>query len=118
MRVSTEHGRAGEEEATRYLSAKGYEILTRNYRSKRGEVDIVARQGDTLVFVEVKMRSSSTTGSGRDYVHRSKQRRIALAAEQYLSVSGWEGPCRFDVIEIQGATMPRLSHIENAFECH
>ena len=115
--MSVAQGQRAENAAADYLSAAGYKIIARNYHTQRGEIDIIACHDDTLVFVEVKMRGSHAVGSGRDYVHKGKQRRIILSAQHYLTYTSWEGPCRFDVIEIQGAENPSLSHIPNAFEC-
>lgn len=117
MKQSTIRGRAGEDMAARYLKSRGYLILARNHRGGRGEIDIVARQDDTLVFVEVKMRSNDRSGLGRDYVDDRKQRRIVGAARHYLMHFPWEGPCRFDVVEIQGSlSQAHISHIQQAFE--
>lgn len=117
MKQSTARGQAGEDLAAHYLEGRGYLILARNHRAPRGEIDIVAQQGDTLVFVEVKMRSSNLAGFGREYVDSRKQQRIVSAALHYLAHFPWEGPCRFDVVEIQGSfSQAHISHIQHAFE--
>ncbi len=93
-------GRAGEAEAAAYLSECGYRILARNYRTTAGEIDIVAEEGETLVFVEVKTRSGLGRGLPREAVDRGKIRRMTRAAYQYLAGQPEERPCRFDVVEV------------------
>lgn len=107
-------GRRAEEAAANYLEQAGYALLRRNYRVRGGEIDLIARQGETLVFVEVKARSSAFFGAPREAVGPEKQRRLTLAAGRYLQESGFEGFCRFDVIEADEGL--RLNHIKNAFE--
>ena len=101
--------------AADYLREKGYEILEMNYRIRKSEVDIVARDGKTMVFVEVKYRKTSACGTPGEAVDRRKQARISRAAMHYLVTCGlWERiPCRFDVIEILGT---KIRHIVNAFD--
>lgn len=110
-------GAAGEDAAARFLVARGWRVLARNWRPEgaaRGlELDIIARQGDTLVFVEVKTRSRSGTVSGARNPHAEavpahaaftpqKQSRLVRAARRYLSSHGfWDLPCRFDLICVE-----------------
>lgn len=96
-------GRNGERESEEYLRKKGYAILERNYRAKGGEIDIIARVGDTLVFVEVKARSSSRFGYPEEAVGAAKKRRIAKALRAYLRVHpiSPETYIRFDIISLQ-----------------
>lgn len=110
-------GEGGERRAAEHLQARGYEILACNYRVSGGEVDIIARTGDTLVFVEVKTRTGAACGAGREAVDAAKRGRIALAAQAYLQQVGGEPSCRFDVIEIT-CTDARtdLIHLRDAFE--
>lgn len=102
--------------AQRYLKEQGYEILCKNYRCPYGEIDIIARQGEYLVFVEVKYRRSNGYGTFGEAVDRRKQRRISRAALSFYGVNGYEEevPCRFDVIGISGRE--EITHIENAFD--
>jgi len=95
-------GGAAEEAAARFLARQGLEIVARNFRTRLGEIDLVAREGPTLVFVEVRMRSGEGFGGARASVDARKQRRIVAAARQFLSRLGGEPPCRFDVITVQG----------------
>jgi len=102
-----------------YLAGKGYKILDRNVYLMRKELDIVAMEGDTIVFVEVKGRASSSYGSPREAVGAVKRRRLVTAATAYLKRRRLlERPCRFDVIGIRPEAdgTPRFDHIKNAFE--
>lgn len=108
-------GRRGEELAARHMAQKGYEILARNYRAYGCEVDIIALDGDTLVFAEVKARSGKAYGLGREMVGRAKQARIIRASQAYLQEKGWfERPCRFDVLEVDLRSFA-VEQIEGAF---
>ena len=95
-------GEEAEELAANFLAGQGLEILARNYRTRLGEVDLVARDGATLVFVEVRLRSWGAFGGAAGSVDGRKQRRIVAAARHYLSRLRAEPPCRFDVLTIQG----------------
>jgi putative endonuclease len=104
-------GKSGEKKAASYLKKKGYQILHMNYRCRFGEIDIIAKQGDTVVFVEVKTRSSDKYGLGYESVTASKQEKL-LKTTQFFFAENGESPARFDVISIDGK---EVSHIENAF---
>ncbi len=91
-------GGAGEQVAEEWLTARGFRIVERNVRNHGGEIDLVAREGDTLCFVEVKARLSDRFGPAIAAVGIAKQRRLARAAALYLVVHPWPGPCRFDVL--------------------
>ena len=107
-------GMAFEQQAAEFLKEKGYQILTANFRSRYGEIDLVARQGKYLVFVEVKYRKDIRGGHPLEAVNLSKQRKICRTAEYYCLRYGYgeETPCRFDVIGILGTEM---IHVEHAF---
>jgi putative endonuclease len=108
-------GRRGEQWAVEYLRRKGYQILERNFHARRGEIDIIARQGDQIVFVEVKTARGKSFGSPRDWVDFRKQARLIHAAVVYLAMKQ-DTDCRFDVIAIElDRIKPRLTHIINAF---
>ena len=112
-------GQEGEAEAERYLRRKGYRIVARNLRSSLGELDLVAEDGRTLVFVEVKARRSGQFGGAIHAVHRQKQHKLIRLAAQFLAQRHWmDRPCRFDVVllEPKGAEMLTVEHIQNAFE--
>ena len=95
-------GALAEEAAARYLAERGLAILGRNYRTRLGEVDLVARDGDTLVFVEVRLRSSDRFGGAAASVGPRKRARIEAAARHYLARLAAEPPCRFDVVTWDG----------------
>lgn len=111
-------GREGEELAVNLLTQRGYRLLERNWLCKRGEVDIIAMDGDTLVFVEVKSRGLGSRGSGAEAVGAVKQRRIVRAASEYLSrTDNWSLPCRFDVVSVtRNGQELEAQLLQNAFE--
>jgi len=91
-------GQLSEERACLFLQRHGYEIVTRNWRTRLGEIDIIARDGGTIVFVEVKARSSSGFGGPEAAVHPGKQRRLIAAARLFLAAMDCQLPARFDVV--------------------
>ena len=92
-------GVVGETLAFHYLKRQGYTILSRNYKCRLGEIDVVAKEGDVLSFVEVKTRTSDEKGSPAESVHQFKQRQITSVAKCYLQHHNcWDMPCRFDVV--------------------
>jgi putative endonuclease len=96
-------GKSGEDRAADELERRGYAILARRYRTKHGEIDIVARDGDTTVFVEVKARATAAFGTAAEAVTRRKQLRLASMARDYLARTNLlTVPCRFDVVAIDG----------------
>lgn len=105
-------GAAGEERAAAWYQARGYSILHRNWRCRDGELDLVARRGRELVFVEVKTRRTDRFGTPAEAVTPDKQRRIRRVARRYLADTGERGALRFDVVSILGGD---LSVIEAAF---
>jgi putative endonuclease len=111
-------GRAGEEVALEYLHHQGYRILERNFRCRFGEIDLVARDGRTLAFIEVKTRRSQAFGAAALAVTAEKQRRLIKASQVYLSrKAGARELCRFDVVTIQiRAGKPQVELIKDAFQ--
>lgn len=107
-------GAARERQAGKFLESLGYEILEYNFRSRGGEVDIVARDGVYLVFVEVKYRRDERAGNPMEAVDGRKQRRICLAASGYLARHHFtlDTPCRFDVVAMVGE---ETEVVKNAF---
>ena len=101
-----ETGSYYEQLAGAYLEQKGYEILEYNYRCKTGEIDIIAKDGEYLVFCEVKYRSSDKKGHPSEAVNLAKQKIISKSALYYMTVNGMdEMPCRFDVVSIEKDTV-------------
>ncbi|WP_419661263.1 conserved uncharacterized protein, UPF0102 [Desulfosarcina variabilis str. Montpellier] len=111
-------GRKSERLAAEYLKLKGYRIIETNYRCPVGEIDIIAREKGTLVFVEVKARRSSRFGSPKGAVTPAKQRKISMAALDYLKRSGQDDArARFDVVAIDTEMgRPDIEVVKNAFE--
>ncbi len=107
-------GAGYEQIAGSYLAGQGLRVLVRNYRCKKGEIDLIVRDNDTIVFVEVKYRRDSSLGFPCESVDIRKQRRIRAAAQWYLCMCHDDGttPCRFDVISILGN---RIHWIKDAF---
>jgi len=112
-------GQEGESAAEQYLRHKGYRIVARNLRSSVGELDLVAEDGQVLVFVEVKARRTDAFGGAIHAVHQRKQEKLIQLAAQYLARHHLKDrPCRFDVVLLQGtdAAASQIEHIQNAFE--
>jgi putative endonuclease len=116
-------GRQGEEVAASYLEGLGYELVERNWRTRAGELDIVAREGDWLVFVEVRTRRAAAggtapaLGSPEESVTARKQRRLAAMSEAYLFDLPWPGPWRIDVIALElwpDGSIARMNHLRDA----
>jgi len=113
---SKEKGAAAEGLAARYLQNRGYQIIERNWVTKFGELDIVARDGDTTVFVEVKAGYNPFHGLPRENVNKAKQKKLILLATQYIKQNRLSNaPARFDVVEVLEGD---ITHIKNAFECN
>jgi putative endonuclease len=113
-----ERGRAAEARAAAHLQAHGLRIVARNYRAAGGEIDLIARHGAELVFVEVRSRRSAAFGSAAETVTAAKRRRIQLAAQHYLQHLPQRAlpPCRFDIVSITGAgDAAPLQWLQNAF---
>lgn len=118
-RAARDLGRRGEAAAARHLEGLGWRLLAQSFRTRRGEVDLVARDGDVLVFVEVKTRSSLACGRPAESVHAMKQARMAAAARAWLlRYGGTEPPCRFDVVEVleQPGGGLAVRHVRDAFQ--
>lgn len=112
-------GSEKEKLAAEYLAGLGYEILEKNFFSHFGEIDLIARKGTALVFVEVKYRKNQSRGNPLEAVDWRKQKRICRTALYYLTRHGLSAdiPCRFDVIAITGkGAGEEFTHVRNAFE--
>ncbi len=112
-------GKWGEAEAAKYLRKKKYKIVSMNYKTRFGEIDIIAENKKSVVFVEVKLRKNAEFADAREFVTAKKQERIRTTAEIWLSQNDTNKYIRFDVIEIYaplGADREyTLNHIEDAF---
>jgi len=111
-------GSEGEDLAVRFLQKKGYRIVARNYRTPVGEIDIIARDGDTIVFVEVKTRTDISFGYPFEAVNKRKRQKLKNLALLYLKRQGKESPVRFDVLSIfcMDNGKKDIEHIKDAFE--
>ena len=110
----------GEALAAEYLEARGCRIVEKEWRCRFGEIDLIAEQEGTLLFVEVKLRSNLRYGMPRESVTAKKQEKLRSAALLYLSMHGLDAPARFDVAEVytdahHSARSTRIEYIENAF---
>lgn len=123
MSEKKERGDWGEERAALYLRLHGYRVVERNFRCRQGEIDVIARKGGFIVFVEVKLRKNADFGEAREFVTYRKQQRVIRAAELWLVENGCELQPRFDVIEIYApkgtdTVFPTIRHLENAFSVY
>lgn len=108
-------GNRGEDLAVKYLKEKGFRILMRNFKTPFGEIDIIAEDRETLVFVEVKTRSDDSFGLPFEAVDSKKRERMRKIALLYLKDLGKERPVRFDVISIEAKDGGSINHIIEAF---
>ncbi len=110
-------GNAAEDLACRYLQACGLTLVARNFRCRGGELDLIMRDSDYLVFVEVRSRRHNRYGTPAESVTRRKQQRLLRAATVYLQRQRIEPPCRFDVVAVlQANSKPHIEWIRDAFQ--
>lgn len=107
-------GALAEQQAADYLIRQGLHVLARNWRVRGGEIDLICREGETLVFVEVRLRKNRQFGGAAESITATKQARIVLAARHYLAGKP-EQPCRFDVVLMDGLETPAPEWIRHAF---
>lgn len=107
-------GQSAESHAAAFLQRHGLKLLTRNWRCRFGEIDLVMQDGVTLVFIEVRLRSRSDFGGAAASVTPAKQKKLLAAARQYLTTLNTLPPCRFDVVALNGNAPP--DWIKNAFD--
>ena len=117
MALHNDIGEYGEKLALDFLKAQGYQILETNWRIGKAELDIIAKLGSELIFIEVKTRSSDTFSKPEDAINRKKIRLLGQAAARYMEQIGHEGEIRFDVISIvdRKNQQPSLRHLVDAF---
>jgi putative endonuclease len=108
-------GNQAEQIAAKFLQRNGLELLQRNYRCRHGEIDLVMRDGDTLVFIEVRLRSSDQFGGAAGSIDAAKRKRITLAARHYLAAQPFLPPCRFDAVLMSALDEQSLEWRKNAF---
>ncbi|MBV2235026.1 MAG: YraN family protein [Sterolibacterium sp.] len=114
MQVRKQTGDSAEELAARFLERNGLQVVTRNWRVRGGEIDLICRDGHTLVFVEVRLRRGQGYGGAAASITATKQRRIILAAQHYLSGQA-ECFCRFDAILLDALDPARIEWLRDAF---
>lgn len=118
--VRRKRGQAGEDLAVRYLESQGLKLVERNYRTRQGEIDVIAEEGPFLVFVEVKSRTSEDYERPAQSVTRAKRKKLSEMAVQYVSTHNiGDRPCRFDILEVlldENRRPRRFNLIRNAFE--
>lgn len=118
-KTTIEQGQEGEIQACSYLQQQGLILIERNYRCRSGELDLIMRDGEHLVFVEVRSRNNSNYGNPAETVTRRKQNRIVRAAAHYLQRQRINKPCRFDVVAISTAPQThKLEWIKDAFQAY
>jgi putative endonuclease len=111
---TVETGRAAEQLAADYLEGAGYHIISRNWRNRWCEIDIVARRGPQIHIVEVKYRANTAYGYAAEYISRDKSARLIRAAAAWCQANRHDGPYQVDVITVEGAlAQPQLEHLEN-----
>jgi len=102
-------GAQAEALAAEFLIARGLAIVARNFRTRHGEIDLIARDGEVLVFVEVRLRRSQYFGGAGASITRAKSARLTAAARGYLAMLGSEPPCRFDAVLLDSLDAPRIA---------
>ncbi len=117
MASKKETGAFGEDQAVSFLVENGYQIVTRNWRYLKGEIDIIAKKEDWLVFVEVKTRSTIDFGNPEEFVAPKQQRLIINTAHQFIVDNDRQEEARFDIVGIvvQNGKVVQVDHIEGAF---
>lgn len=111
----TEIGRKAEQAASAYLEMRGFEILERNFRRPRCEIDIIATKDQVVQFVEVKYRRNDDQGSGFDAINSTKLRQMARGAQIWVEETKWPGEYMLSAIEVSGSGFVIMGFIENAF---
>jgi len=114
MTLPTDRGQIAERDAERFLEHQGVRVIGRNYRRRFGEIDLIGRHGDVLVFVEVRKRSHRQFADGAESIDRRKQQRLLRTAEAYLQQQRWNGAVRFDVIVLDARN--RIEWLQDAIQ--
>ena len=109
-------GAQAEQWAVRYLQRQGLKLVEQNYRGRFGEIDLIMQEGNSLVFVEVRLRRNADFGGAAASVDTRKQQRIIRTAQQYLAGLARTPPCRFDVVLMSDATGENMQWLKNAFD--
>ena len=115
---SRDSGEAAERHALAYLMQQGLKLVETNYRSRFGEIDLIMRDGEVLVFAEVRMRKNNDFGGARASITLTKQAKLIKTANQYLAKIARPPPCRFDAVLLGDANSGTIEWIKNAFDAH
>jgi putative endonuclease len=107
-------GGLGENLAAEFFVSKGFSVVARNYRWKKGEIDLIVQRDNWLIFVEVKTRNSNAYGEPESFVSDQQGRLIYSAAEEYIFSSDWQGHVRFDIVSVKPGPVPEIVHFEDA----
>ncbi|MES9946350.1 MAG: YraN family protein [Candidatus Thiodiazotropha sp.] len=110
------YGQEAEQQALDFLQSKGLRLQERNFRCKTGEIDLIMRDAQTLVFVEVRFRQSNDYGRALETVTAGKQRKLLNTANRYLQMKHIDSACRFDVIALNGSGSTPIEWIKNAIQ--
>lgn len=116
MSLAKNKGSSAEHRAAVFLQQQKLRLLKKNYRCRFGEIDLIMQEGDTVVFVEVRMRTGDRFGGAAASITTAKQAKLTLAARHYLVGCDDSFPCRFDVILISGNGEDEIEWIQNAFD--
>jgi len=114
MTDKIETGSIGENLAAKFLVEKGFKVVARNFRWKRGEIDLIVQREDWLIFVEVKTRNSNAYGEPESFVSDFQRRLIYDTAEEYIFSRNWQGHIRFDIVSVKPGVIPEIVHFEDA----
>ena len=114
MTDKIETGSIGENLAAEFLIGKGFQVVARNYRCRKAEIDLIVRREDWLIFVEVKTRNSNAYGYPETFVNDLQRRLIYDAAEEYIFSTDWQGHIRFDIVSVKPGKIPDIVHFEDA----
>ena len=110
-------GRFGEEVAGSYLTEKGYKVIERNWRCKKGELDLICTSGKKIIFVEVKTRSDQGQGTALESLKHQQKMKLLRTASNYLCQTGlWARECRFDFVSVTIGPEVKIDHVKNAIE--
>jgi putative endonuclease len=107
-------GNKGEDLAAEFFEQRGWDIVARNFRWGKAEIDLIVQRGEWLIFVEVKTRSSTEFGHPEDFVDGLKINRIYDAAEEWIFSKDWKGHVRFDIVSVTLGEEPLIEHLEDA----
>ena len=107
-------GNKGEILAAEFLQKKGFEVVAKNYRFKRAEIDLIVKRENWIIFVEVKTRTSTAFGEPEEFVDDHKTRNVYDAAEEYIYSTDWHGHIRFDIVSVKLGAEIEIEHFEDA----